>query len=244
MRIPLLHTLITTIVTFSIVSETFGQLTIQQPVIQSTGGQFAVSVPDRGGVLLGSVSRAGESRSSYGFPFTRGSSVGRFAEHSSMTSHVWIHDLREMDRLILEMAETDPNGQRTSTSSEARRAGLAWTDFQPRRGVAVEDRRPHSLQTSERYRSSQFLDPKTRQITTDSVQINRSFEARASQSLALTSRRSHALDPAHSYRLGVEAEESGKLTVAKLHYQTAAQYGSEQAARRLLELASSPIAGK
>jgi hypothetical protein len=69
-------------------SECFGQLTVQQPVIQSIGGNFAVSVPDRGGILLGSISRAGESRKSYGLPFTRGSSVGRFSQRSSLSSHV------------------------------------------------------------------------------------------------------------------------------------------------------------
>ena len=206
-------------------AEANAQLTVQQPVLQSTGGQFAVSVPDRGGMLLGSVSRAGESRSSYGFPFTRGSSVGRFTQHSSMSSHVWIQDLREMDRMILDMAESGPTGQQASTSAAARRAGLAWSDFQPRRGVSVVDRFPTSSRTSagnygQNHERSSFL-PK-----------------------ASTTRQSRALDPAHSYRLGVEAEESGKLTLAKLHYEVAAQYGSDAAVRRLRDMTSPPLASK
>jgi hypothetical protein len=52
------------------------------------------------------------------------------------------------------------------------------------------------------------------------------------------------MDPVRHYRLGVEAEESGKLSLAKLHYQAAAQYGSAEGARRLRELAVQPVAAK
>jgi hypothetical protein len=223
-------------------SESFGQLTVQQPVLQSTGGNFAVSVPDRGGVLLGSVSRAGESRKSYGLPFSRGSSVGRFSQHSSLSSHVWIHDLREMDQMILDMADKDPQGQRTATNTAAQRAGLAWSNYQPRRGVSVEDRRPSSSLAAQRFRSnsgersvaarSGGADGGSRSTSID----NKNEPAPAS--------RNRALDPDHSYRLGVEAEESGKVSLAKLHYLAAAQYGSVEGARRLRELATQPIVSK
>jgi hypothetical protein len=230
------------IVVFS--SESFGQLTVQQPVIQSTGGNFAVSVPDRGGILLGSISRAGESRKSYGLPFTRGSSVGRFAQHSSLSSHVWIHDLREMDQMILDMAETDPRGQKAATSAAARRAGLAWSDFQPRRGAFVEDRRPSSLPVSQRSRSRYVVGTLNGRSRTSSTVSDRKPTTATAPPVAATPRQSRALDPAHSYRLGVEAEESGKLSLAKLHYLAAAQYGSAEGARRLRELAAQPVAAK
>lgn len=224
-------------------SESFGQLSVQQPILQSTGGNFAVSVPDRGGVFLGGISRAGESRKSYGFPFTRGSSVGRFSQHSSLSSHVWIHDLREMDRQILEMAESDPLGQRAETSETARRAGLAWTTYQPRRGVSVDDRRPVSSQFSQRYRSSVVAEafPERFRSSRSEAVRQESVESATAPSPAP---RSRALDPAHSYRLGVEAEESGKVSLAKLHYQAAAQYGSAEGARRLRELAAQPVVSK
>jgi len=225
-------------------SEVFGQLSIQQPVIQSTGGHFAVSVPDRGGLLLGSVGRAGESRKSFGFPFTRGSSVGRFTQHSSMSAHVWIHDLREMDRQVLEMAESDPEGQRALTSASARRAGLAWNEFQPRRGVAFEDRRPSSLNAAKKYRSGLTSTVRSRgALQSPGNGFERKTGFKSTRFTAPQARRSKALDPVHSYRLGVEAEESGKLRLAKLHYEVAAQYGSELAALRLRELTSQSIAG-
>jgi hypothetical protein len=239
-RNSILMALMASGLTIGFTSESFGQLTVQQPVIQSIGGNFSVSVPDRGGVLLGSISRAGESRKSYGLPFTRGSSVGRFSQRSSLSSHVWIHDLREMDQLVLDMAEGDPQGLRSSTSAAAHRAGLAWSDYRPRRGVSVEDRRPSSLLASQRFRSNSggsavvvragSLDSRSRSKSTDRT-INPAM-----------ARRSRALDPDHSYRLGVEAEESGKVSLAKLHYLAAAQYGSVEGARRLRELATQPVA--
>ena len=244
MRSFILIAVISTGLTVVYSSESFGQLTVQQPVIQSTGGNFAVSVPDRGGILLGSVSRAGESRKSYGLPFTRGSSVGRFAQHSSLSSHVWIHDLREMDRMILEMAEADPRGQKATTSAATRRAGLAWSDFQPQRGAFVENRRPSSLPLSERSRSRYVVGTLNGRSRHSSTFSGRKSTTATAPPVAVTPRRSRALDPVHSYRLGVEAEESGKLSLAKLHYQAAAQYGSAEGARRLRELEAQPIVSK
>jgi hypothetical protein len=226
--------------TFGFGSESFGQLTVQQPVLQSTGGNFAVSVPDRGGILLGSISRAGESRKSYGLPFSRGSSVGCFSQHTSMSSHVWIHDLRKMDQMILEMAEKAPQGQRTATISAARRAGLAWSSYRPRRGVSVEHHRPSYSQASQRFRSIYGEHSRVGQSESTSSGIR----SKTTIEKVATARRSRALDPAHSYRLGVEAEESGKVSLAKLHYLAAAQYGSVEGARRLRELATQPVASK
>lgn len=79
-------------------------LTIQQPVIQTFSVNTTVSVPDRGGMSLGGVGRAGASRQSFGFS-RPGTSTGKFMEGTSTSVHVWIHDLREMDRMVLESAE-------------------------------------------------------------------------------------------------------------------------------------------
>lgn len=244
MRSCLLITLISSGLTVSLSMECFGQLTVQQPVIQSTGGNFAVSVPDRGGILLGSISRAGESRKSYGLPFFRGSSVGRFSQHSSLSSHVWIHDLHEMDRMILEMAETDPHGLQAESSSAARRAGLAWSDYQPRRGAFVEDRRPTSPLMVENIRPRYVVGTLNGRGRTGSPVADRNVETVSSSSETPKTHQSRAIDPVRNYRLGVEAEESGKLSLAKLHYQAAAQYGSAEGARRLRELAAQPVVSK
>ena len=76
------------------------QITIQQPVIQQFGVTTSVSVPDRGRTHVGSVSRAGSGRKSFG-PFRNGSSVGLFREHSGISAGVYIHDLETMDKFLL-----------------------------------------------------------------------------------------------------------------------------------------------
>lgn len=90
------------------------RLTVQQPVVSRFGVQTTVSVPDRGSVLLGSVSRAGVSRYSTG-PFRSGSSVGRFTQHSRASVSVYIHDFEELERQLLANSHVSraPVGQRS-----------------------------------------------------------------------------------------------------------------------------------
>ena len=77
---------------------------VQQPVVDVFSVDTAVSVPDRGSLLLGSVSSARDGRVSYG-PLPYGSSVGRDLSHTSTSVHVHIHDFETMDRLLLMQAE-------------------------------------------------------------------------------------------------------------------------------------------
>ncbi|MDA0833136.1 MAG: hypothetical protein O2955_08140 [Planctomycetota bacterium] len=79
-------------------------LTIQQPVVEQFSVGTTVSVPDRGGIILGGVHRAGASRKSFGFS-RPGTNTGTFSQGSSTSVHVWIHDFEEMDRAVLEAAE-------------------------------------------------------------------------------------------------------------------------------------------
>lgn len=78
-------------------------LTVQQPVFGNFSVGTTVSVPDRGGAYIGGVSRAGSGRKSFG-PLRSGSSIGLFRDHSGVSTHVTIHDLGEMDRMILGQA--------------------------------------------------------------------------------------------------------------------------------------------
>ena len=79
-------------------------LTVQQPVFTNFSVATTVSVPDRGGAFIGGVSRAGSSRKSFG-PLRSGSSFGLFRNHSGLSTHVTIHDMHEMDQLLLGQAE-------------------------------------------------------------------------------------------------------------------------------------------
>ena len=199
------------------------QLTVQQPIFQSIGVQTSVVVPDRGGVILGGISRTGISRSSYGFGPFRGSSVGRFTQHSSLSAHPYVMDLREMDRQILEMA-----GSSAGTSA-LRHSGIVFTEFDraaPAFRAATPARRyfgtSHDLSVSEIRPSQGATTPPEPSAP----------------------RRSRALNPDRAWQLGQEAEREGNMIVAKLHYQTAAHSGSVEARERLAELNGSPVAVK
>ena len=76
------------------------RLTVQQPVVEQFGVGTTISVPDRGQVFLGSVSRAGSTRTDYGL-LPSGSSLGLFRSHVGMSSSAWIHDFEVMDRYLL-----------------------------------------------------------------------------------------------------------------------------------------------
>ena len=79
-------------------------VTLQLPSIGRFTVNTTVTVPDRGRAYLGGISRAGESTNRFGGPLQRGSAKGLFREHSGMTSSVYIHDLEEMDRYLLNLA--------------------------------------------------------------------------------------------------------------------------------------------
>jgi hypothetical protein len=90
-------------------SAAFAQrMTVQEPSFEQFGLGTTVSVPDRGRVSLGGVSRGKASRSTYGFaPLRSGSNVGLSSQTSSVGVGVHIHDLAEMDRQVLDAADKD-----------------------------------------------------------------------------------------------------------------------------------------
>jgi hypothetical protein len=75
--------------------------TVQQPVVSTMSVGTTVSVPDRGSMFLGGVSRAGAARRSVG-PFRSGTSTGVFREQSGLRVAVRIHDFEAMDRALLD----------------------------------------------------------------------------------------------------------------------------------------------
>lgn len=135
--------------TFMLVGTARAQnLTVQQPVLQQFSVGTTVSVPDRGRALLGSVSRAGNSSKQYG-PFPSGTNTGQFREHSSVTSSVFIHDLRAMDEYLLQQkirSNTIPRGPALTARAEMAYRSLVnrHQSGQPSRRVAATSPRPTS----------------------------------------------------------------------------------------------------
>ena len=79
-------------------------VTVQQPVIGVNSVQTTVSVPDRGGMMVGGIGRSTFGSSPIP-PFRPGTSFHAASEASTMGAGVWIHDLSAMDRAVLAGAE-------------------------------------------------------------------------------------------------------------------------------------------
>ncbi|MHC4876578.1 MAG: hypothetical protein ACYTGL_08770 [Planctomycetota bacterium] len=214
----------------------FAQVSVQVPVVQSFGGQFSTVVPDRGTVYLGGFQRAGRSYSRPGCGCLPRSAPGYFVESSSLSARVWIHDLREMDRLVLDAAASP------TAAAELRASGLI--DNSPvRSSVRVSAFRDDHLGRRDHSRFPQSvasLRPTTSRFgSTSSYSRQRSSRretvTRGDEDLprVVVVNRSAATQ---WYRLGRTAEDSGKVAVAKLHYRQAARYGSVLALNRLKEL--------
>lgn len=103
------RSLISCLLLFSFVSPVTAQnVAIQQPVVDMFSVDTVVSVPDGGQVFLGSIGSASDGRFDAGFS-TLGSSIGTERSHQGMSVSVFIHDLDEMDRMILASGDTMEN---------------------------------------------------------------------------------------------------------------------------------------
>jgi hypothetical protein len=226
----------------AICTPAFAQVTVQQPVIGTFGGNFSVMVPDRGATLLGSVGSAGESRSSYGLPFLRGSSIGRFTNHRSMWAHSRIIDLNEMDRMVLEAADSGSYSGLTHQGAGLRQ-GIAYTELPSYRSPAIRENNRNSrsaiatIADALRNRTPDYRPSRSSQTA------SRRPAAPANR-VASTPQRSRALDPVRNYQLGLDAERAGKSGLARLHFLTAAQNGSALARKKLEQSSSQTVAAQ
>ena len=95
----------------------FAQQVIQQPVVGTTAVNTTVSVPDRGSALLGGISSAASRRAQYG-PLRSGTNTGISRQATSISTHVYIHDLQAMDEALLNSGNSDSSTSKNSISSK------------------------------------------------------------------------------------------------------------------------------
>lgn len=202
-------------------------VTVQQPALGRFSVGTSVVVPDRGRAFLGSVSRAGESRSRFG-PFPSGTSTGLFREHTGLSTRVWIHDLREMDRLLLQQGRISAETNTGPPLSPA--AEQAYRTLQRRRGTAPSRTATiDSGRSISRLRTPVFADRTKLPAVSSSNRSFRSFSPATNRAVPRTSE-----SPADLYyRLGQQAERSGNYNKAAYCYRLAARYGSKAAAQML-----------
>ena len=99
--------IVVSVVLSQVVAVQAQQVAVQQPVVATNSVRTTVSVPDRGSALLGGVSSAQSARSNYG-PLRSGTSTGLSRSASSMSTSVYIHDLRAVDEALLSSVQDSP----------------------------------------------------------------------------------------------------------------------------------------
>lgn len=163
------------------VSTAQAQTAVQLPTFNIFTVNTTVSVPDRGGALLGGVNRSSEGRSEFGvgpvpMPF-RNQGIGSSKSATNMSVTATIHDLREMDQEIL------------SRSNYVMRDPAEALPMRQLAGAREAVGPPSSIAA---------------------IQQQKSLEKFAEQQDALA-----------SFEKGLKAEETGKHSIAKIHYQMA-----------------------
>jgi hypothetical protein len=213
----------------------------QVPVYQTFGGRFSTVVPDRGTVFLGGISRAGRSYSRGGCGCLSRPGVGMYVESAGLSASAWIHDLREMDRMVLDAADSPEAAARLRESGLVDDSSTASRFRQPAFRDEVVSRRERSMTPA----GTVLMSHESRRL------IARSRSLRESSSLGASARSSSESNiddelprvvivnrsaATKWYRLGKAAEDSGNPGAAKVHYRQAARYGSTLALNRLKEL--------
>jgi hypothetical protein len=184
----------------SAVSHAAAQVAVQQPVVGRVAVGTTVSVPDRGSILLGSVSSAASSRSLSGpWGMPRGSSIGVERSHSAVSAHVAIHDFAEMDRSLLDQAAGRPTPTRRPAFTTAAELGGS-----ARRTVASSDSARDALPTAASTPAPASLPPRDTLATDRAArawELGRAAEARGATNVA---RLHYELAARHGSRLAQE----------------------------------------
>lgn len=183
---------------------------IQQPVVGVHSVHTTVVVPDRGELFIGGIGHAATAHRHFG-PFGACTCFGLERRYSGMSVRVRVHDLRAMDRAVLNRAKrravhARPGPELTGNAGHAYRSLLAGHRKQP----------------------------------ADTSRIGAPARQRAADSGDGPLAGTDAERAARFEHLGRKAERAGKPGVARLHYRMAVKYGSEIARRELAELADRP----
>lgn len=185
---------------------------VQLPTFRYFGVQTTVSVPDRGGVVLGGVNSAASGSTRRGFgPFANrasGSSIGA----STASVHATIIDHREWDEAVLAEA-----ARRRAESGDSLVLGSPAPLTPAQQRVASKaDYLSQHVATRPASAPSTALEPPP---TIDSLaEVRARAAAREQAKLAEAESRLSA---------AIAAEEAGKLASARGHYEAAMRYGDE-----------------
>jgi hypothetical protein len=194
---------------------------VQLPTFHYFTVQTTVSVPDRGGVVLGGVNRASSGSTSRGFGPLRNRASGSSIGASSASVHATIIDHAELDAEVLAEA--------------ARRRALA-APLVKNEGWSVRDERITSK--AEHLSRHVTARDEPRSAPTPIAVIDSVAAVRARAAARDQAKQAEA---AAKLAAGIAAEEAGKFASARGYYEAAARLGGDEirseAAARLAKIA-------
>ncbi len=143
-----------------IIQEACGQA-LQLPTFGYSGVATTVSVPDRGGVIMGGVSTSSSSYNESGSPLSplRNRAWGRSTTANTYSTHVYIHDFEAMDAELLGTPDAAGGSQSVvRNGSRSIPVRLTSTEAAPNR---ADRRAPTSVTVQKRTRAVASNSPQT-----------------------------------------------------------------------------------
>jgi hypothetical protein len=199
---------------------------VQLPTFRYFGVQTTVSVPDRGGAVLGGVNRASSGSTSRGFGPFRSRGFGSSVGASTASVHATIIDHEELDQATLAEARhlrgasEEPLMLRYGRTSPADERIASKADHLSR-NVALRDMEAPPMQPTEVVES--LADIRARAAARQQAKLSEAAERLAA---------------------GIASEEAGKFASARGHYEAAIRLGDDttrqQASERLAKIALPP----
>lgn len=187
--------------------------TVMLPSQSQFGVNTTVSVPDSGGVLLGSVNRSANGYVSRGFgPFTN-RAFGRSLGASTVSAHVYVIDLGEMDRRMQEEA-------------------AAMREFSYHQYVMAYPKVAHAAKITNAGRNEATATPEAKRVASGMSLAAQRKLANDEDAALLAAARAEA---EALLTKAAEAEKAGKPLSAKAAYLAAAKKGEGETRRLGLE---------
>lgn len=193
---------------------------VQLPTFRYFSVQTTVSVPDRGGALLGGVDRASSGSTSRGFGPLRNRASGSSVGSSIASVHATIIDHNELDQAVLAEARR----RRGDTPLMLRNRG--------ERDVSVSRSDDPLLRKA---------DQLSRNVAAREVERPRAAQEEPVESLAEIRARAASradakqAEAAAKFAAGLASQEAGKFASARGYFEAAARLGDEELRQQALE---------
>lgn len=187
---------------------------VQLPTFNYFSVQTSVSVPDRGGALLGGVDRASSGSTSRGFGPLRNRASGSSIGSSTASVHATIIDNNELDQAVLAEARRRRGamGERDSLASRVNEPLMLRADYLSRNVAAREFEPPRTTQQTE--------------------QVDSLASIRAQAASRAVAKQAEA---AEKLAAGIAAQEAGKFASARGYYEAAARIGNKELRQEALQ---------